>query len=134
MEQLNQEARTQPGYKSKEISRDAINFICSQPWPGNIRELWNTLVRASVWSDGDRLERHHIEKAMIKRGPAVSHPGQRLDVSQGVDISKIVDETKVYYIKEALKLTAGQKVKAARLLGISNHQTLSHQTDFKHAW
>ncbi|MCD1630463.1 sigma-54 interaction domain-containing protein [Marinobacter shengliensis] len=126
MEQLNQEARTQPGYKSKKISKNAINFICSQPWPGNIRELWNTLVRASVWSDGDCLERHHIEKAMIKRGPAVSHLGQRRDVSQGVDISKIVDETKVYYIKEALKLTAGQKVKAARLLGISNHQTLSN--------
>jgi transcriptional regulator with PAS, ATPase and Fis domain len=38
----------------KIISPSAINFMLSYSWPGNIRELYNTLLRAYVWSDGDQ--------------------------------------------------------------------------------
>ena len=126
MSRLNEDASEQPGYKSKNISNDAINFIKEQPWPGNIRELWNTLLRASIWSEEDQLEVGHLQQAMIKRPSQRRGSQSRMDVSQGIDITDLLEDTKRYYIEEALRLTAGQKGKAASLLGLNNHQTLGN--------
>lgn len=43
IDEINSAASKHPGYKS--ISESAIKFISAQAWPGNIRELWNTLNR-----------------------------------------------------------------------------------------
>lgn len=126
MEQLNEEAQTQPGYISKNISKSAINFIEKQRWPGNIRELWNTLLRASIWSDGSELDVEHLERAMIQRPEKSQHDTSEIDVRQGIDINEIIDKTKRYYVDKALDATAGQKGKAAKLLGLTNHQTLNN--------
>lgn len=125
MESLNQEAKSQPGYKSKKISQNAIEFIEVQPWPGNIRELWNTLLRASIWSDGDSIDVEDLHKALIQRSSANASP-DTVDVSQGVDLKAHLDEIKTASVKEALRITAGQKGRAAKLLGLSNHQTLTN--------
>ena len=126
LEQLNEDARSQPGYVSKNISEPAIKFIEAQSWPGNIRELWNTLLRASIWSDGSELTVENLQRAMIER-PGVKPVDTRLpDLGQGIDINEVLDKTKRYYAEKALEATAGQKVKAARLLGLPNHQTLSN--------
>jgi DNA-binding NtrC family response regulator len=126
IEQLNREAKDQPGYVSKKISEDAIAFIKSQRWPGNIRELWNTLLRASIWTDGEMLSVAEIERALIQRPKKFSGSDLNIDVSSGIDVNEILDNTKRYCIREALKSTAGQKGKAAELLGLNNHQTLNN--------
>lgn len=126
MEQLNREARDQPGYTSKKLSDAAIEFIENRRWPGNIRELWNTLLRASIWSESEILDVEHLQRAMIPRTSKSSPIGLGVDVSQGVDINGILDNTKRYYVKEAMRVTAGQKRKAAKLLGLNSHQTLSN--------
>lgn len=124
MEQINRDAQPQPGFKSKIISEKGKKFICSQSWLGNIRELYNTLLRASVWSDESSIGEQELRQSMIKRKPQ----NRRLDVdlSSGVDANKIIDETKIYLIKAALENTGGQKKKAAKLLGLANHQTLTN--------
>lgn len=53
MVEINRQASTHPLFKSKNISEDAINFAVSYAWPGNIRELWNTLNRAVLWSESE---------------------------------------------------------------------------------
>lgn len=126
MNQLNSDAQGQPGYKSKNISEAAIKFICLQGWPGNIRELWNTLLRASIWSEGEVLEVEHLQRAMLPRHKKAEQANLGIDVSLGVNVSEILDNTKRYYIEEALRLTSGQKGKAAKLLGLPNHQTLTN--------
>lgn len=126
MDQLNSEAQQQPGYKSKKLSESAIKFIKNQGWPGNIRELWNTLLRASIWSEGELLEVEHLQRAMIPRSKKTGQTNLDIDVSLGIDITKILDDTKRYCVEEALRLTSGQKGKAAKMLGLSNHQTLTN--------
>jgi DNA-binding NtrC family response regulator len=126
LEQLNEEAQSQPGYLSKNISESAIKFIEAQSWPGNIRELWNTLLRASIWSDGSELTAEHLQKAMIERSGVKPKNTPLPDLGQGFDINEVLDKTKRYYAEEALKATAGQKGKAAKMLGLANHQTLGN--------
>jgi len=126
IDNLNDEAKSQPGYVSKKISKEGMEFIKSQSWPGNIRELWNTLVRASIWSDGAVLDVEHLERVLIQRPKKAAQAGLELDVASGIDINEVLEKTKRYAIEQALKITAGQKGKAARLIGLSNHQTLAN--------
>lgn len=126
LKQINTEASTQPGYKSKIISLLAIKFIQEQEWPGNIRELWNTLLRASIWTDADELTSADIQNSLIQRRKRHQRQPHIIDVTEGVDMNEILDETKRYCIEQALKKTAGQKTKAAKLLGLTNHQTLTN--------
>jgi transcriptional regulator with PAS, ATPase and Fis domain len=124
LEQINKEAESQPGYKSKTISQEGKKLITSRRWPGNIRELWNTLLRASIWSEGTEITVQDINASLIER--TQKNTPIDVDVSGGVDINQILDETKSCLIKSALDTTNGQKKKAAKLLGLANHQTLTN--------
>jgi len=45
----------QPGMHSLGITNDAIGLLSRHAWPGNVRQLHNTLFRAAVLCDGDAL-------------------------------------------------------------------------------
>lgn len=124
MDRINDDAQSQPGYVSKNISQEGKDFIINHHWPGNIRELWNTLLRASIWSDEAQITLQDIHAALIER-TNTNRPID-VDVTAGVNINQILDETKSYLIKSALESAGGQKKKAAKLLGLSNHQTLTN--------
>lgn len=68
MSDINKQMETHPLFDSKEISDAAINFTISHYWPGNIRELWNTLNRATLWSENKVLSRTDIEAATLSLG------------------------------------------------------------------
>ncbi|HEX7873347.1 MAG TPA: sigma-54 dependent transcriptional regulator [Sphingobium sp.] len=45
----------QPGLRSLGVTAEAINLLIQHKWPGNVRQLQNTLFRAAVLCDGDAL-------------------------------------------------------------------------------
>jgi DNA-binding protein Fis len=48
------------------------------------------------------------------------------DLSQGIDISKLIDELTQHYVVQAMDLCHGNKIKAVTLLGIKNYQALDN--------
>jgi DNA-binding NtrC family response regulator len=46
---------TQPGLRSLGITAEALNLLIRHDWPGNVRQLQNTLFRAAVLCEGDAL-------------------------------------------------------------------------------
>ncbi|MFO7850701.1 MAG: sigma 54-interacting transcriptional regulator, partial [Spirochaetia bacterium] len=60
-----------------------------------------------------------------KTGPAILHR----PIGEGFDIDELIDEVKRHYLRRAMDEAGGSKVKAARLLGMSNYQTLSNWLD-----
>ena len=58
--------------------------------------------------------------------PVTKTSGLDGDISQGVDIKEIISEVKEQYLQQALTISGGNKTKAAKLLGLGNHQTLSN--------
>lgn len=112
----------------KKISSSAKNIILSQPWPGNIRELRSTILRASLWSDEDVITEDDIRQALFERPHDSTNLLDR-DVSQGIDIQNIISDLVRHYIPKALAHCNDSKSKAAKLLGLKNYQTLTNWMD-----
>ncbi len=125
MAKINQEASSQPGYINKIISIKAKNIILNHAWPGNIRELHGTLLRASIWADTEEITDADIKAAMIER-PQQVITSELPEIGNGIDVQGVLDDIKRKYITQALKKTAGNKKETTALLGLPNYQTLSN--------
>ncbi len=125
---INNEGRQQPGYTDKKISAGARNVISRHPWPGNIRELNATLLRASLWQPGEILTETDIKENLIQ-APSKGDGVMGRDLSQGIDINEIISSVCTHYIERALEQSGGSKSKAAKLLGLASYQTLTNWMD-----
>lgn len=99
------------------ISPEAEKILLSYPWPGNVRELRNTVERIILIEKGDTIEPNHLSflperEVKIEFKPVIP--------PQGI----ILEEIEKSYILEALRMKKGNKMQAAKLLGISRSALL----------
>lgn len=111
--------------KGKKISAEAKKLILCGSWRGNVRELQSTLMRAALWSSGDVIHAEDIEQALFQL-PLETNDLMSLNVSQGIDIQKVISMIAGFYLRQALKLSSNNKTRAASLLGLKSQQTLSN--------
>ena len=97
------------GRKIKVSSR-ALEQLCAHPWPGNIRQLENTLRGALVLSDGV-IEPQHLGLE--------GSPREAPTAVGGLVLRERIDALERELIREALRQTRGNQSKAAELLGVS---------------
>jgi DNA-binding NtrC family response regulator len=103
-----------------DISLAAIEWLQAQPWPGNVRQLENAIERAVVLAAGNALG---IEDFQPRTG-SMSMPASITSKSAGVpDALLSLDDLERLHILRVLEACAGQKTKAAAILGI-NRTTL----------
>jgi len=128
LEQINRESFNEPGYKDKKISIAARNLLIQHPWPGNIRELQNTLTRAAVWSSDEELSEADIREALLPVS-AGGKGGERIldrHLTGGIDLPEIMKKVAVHYLERGLAEKNGNKTKTAKILGLSSYQTLTN--------
>ena len=94
------------------ITDEALDALSSWSWPGNIRELENTMERAVVLARGESLGVEDPPKQMVPEG---SGAARNLVFPVGTRL-KDIERTAIL---ETLKHTGGDKKLAARLLGIA---------------
>lgn len=128
LEQINDELADQSGYQRKKIGDEVKKVIASHSWPGNIRELRATLLRAAVWTDGQVLGVGAVRDAMLML-PASREPLLAEDISQPIDLMELMADVARHYIPLALKKTGGNKTRAAELLGFNSHQVLTNKME-----
>jgi two-component system response regulator HydG len=100
------------------MSAGAERLLLNAPWPGNIRELRNTLERACMLSEGRILSEREVLMAL--GGPA--HPAAPLaaaDVAQAALTAVPPPELHREQVEQALQRVGGNKSAAARMLGVS---------------
>jgi two-component system, NtrC family, response regulator AtoC len=94
-----------------------MDALCNYSWPGNVREFRNLLERTAILHESHILLRKnffpdHINEESDTGSWSVPFPAR-------ASYNDTVDDYMRYLIKEALRSSKGNKVKAARLLGMS---------------
>ncbi len=114
------------------MNSEAKSVLRSYSWSGNVRELANTLQKALIFNRGFPLGAEDLSKA-IHGGPEIKSVDkdsiteaikqwfkQRLSSSHDENLfDSLMDDTASIVISEALKLTGGNRSRAAKLLGLS---------------
>jgi transcriptional regulator with PAS, ATPase and Fis domain len=128
VEALGEDMALRGGTAPPELASDALALLSVQAWRGNIRELRNVLEQAAMRSDSQHIETQALEQVLreagveqvpmplgwddaVGRGGNGGHPLRPLAVQ--------VAELEKRAIEAAMTETGGNKVAAAKLLGIS---------------
>lgn len=125
--EINEGAQGYLDYKSKNISEKGIKFIISQPWFGNVRELWNTLNRAFLLNDNEIISDNDIKSAMLIRNKTEDEQEVHLALGQVVDLSLITENIEKKYISAALKSSGNVRTTAADMLTMGSRQNLDNK-------
>src|SRR5207244_144829 len=94
------------------LTSTAERLLLTAPWGGNVRELKNVVERACMLADGNLITEREIEGSL---GPAFA-PGQ---TAQGRAPSTALQELERGHIVEVLRQVNGNRMAAAKMLGIS---------------
>jgi len=108
-----------------ELDPAALALLSSQRWRGNIRELRNILEQAAMRSDAQHIDERLLEEVLrdvgIERLPPAPPPRTTATASHDAlrPLGEQVAEVERRAIQAALTATGGNKLAAARMLGIS---------------
>jgi len=102
----------QHGISTPSVSKAAIKQMQQYNWPGNVRELRNLCESLVVLLQGKNIEASNLPPHIISS--VIEKSGFKLPVS-GIKM----DELEVDLLNQALQASAGNKSRAARLLGIT---------------
>jgi transcriptional regulator with GAF, ATPase, and Fis domain len=127
VEVLAEDMALRNGSAPPELSAQAIALLSAQSWRGNIRELRNVLEQAAMRSDTQHIEVKHLEEVLresgvqpIGRGVPAGPTALSASASQALrPLAEQVAELERGAINSAMAATGGNKVAAAKLLGIS---------------
>jgi len=113
-----QKNASQTGTEPKKIDPKAIEGLQAYRWPGNVRELENAIERACALCDGGIIKTQDLPPQVLRQGGAPMPSGpSTLPVGRTLD--DYVREIERAFIEETIKHNAGNREKAAKMLGIS---------------
>ena len=106
------------GKKIKGIDSDAVELLSNYPWKGNIRELRNVMERAIILLEEDELKEHHLHFLLDSGSDIHKEESDSFELKvppRGVKIDVVLRSL----ILQTLKITNGNQVRAAKVLGLS---------------
>ncbi len=123
------------------VSEATLQRLLNYPWPGNIRELENTVQRAMLMATGASIEVEHLPPSVRGEHPVatqnIAYPtGDGAEVFGDLDLRALLDtedfsqplaerlqqlgdHLEKFLIRRALQKTSGHRQDTATLLGIS---------------
>jgi len=129
LERIDVESAGEPGYVPKRLSPAARNVLLGYEWPGNIRELQNTLRRISVWAENPTIEADDVREALLPVGEAAVNRILGRPLGAGFSLPDLLATVARHYLERSMAEAHGNKSEAARLVGLKSYQTLSNWLD-----
>jgi DNA-binding NtrC family response regulator len=102
--------------KSVRFSTEAMTWLRHQPWPGNIRELQNTVEAAALFAGSGIVEAKDLDAAA--ETPAMSD-NDIPEPAEGFDMQEYLGGIRKRLIEKALEMAEGKQNRASRLLGVT---------------
>jgi two-component system response regulator PilR (NtrC family) len=112
------------GKQIRQIHASCLADLCSYEWPGNVRQLENTVERAVALETSDELHTElPVERAKVRGAAAGVGGGAGLPISvippEGLDMENHVAQIERALLLSALQQSGGVQTKASDLLKIS---------------
>jgi two-component system response regulator PilR (NtrC family) len=118
------------------VTAEAMAVLERYDWPGNIRELENTLERAIVLGAGEMLDVDSLAGSVRRERPAREPDVVELP-EDGLDLDATLDDLERRYLQRALERTRGVQTKAAELLRMTfrqfRYKLQKHKLSRRHA-
>jgi transcriptional regulator with PAS, ATPase and Fis domain len=118
-----------------ELHDDALRLLCSYPWPGNVRELRNTLERAVMLSDSERIDARALASFLgpVQGGapaePAASTPAPTTMASGVEDEPALWSDAMASFEKRFL--TSALRANGGRVIDTANQIGMGRATLYK---
>ncbi len=94
----------------KGITDEAMTAMINYSWPGNIRQLENSIERAVIMGESDRIGIEDLSAEITEF--------KKSSIKVGAGLKEAMDDFKREFIKKTLLFCGGNKTKAAKTLGI----------------
>jgi DNA-binding NtrC family response regulator len=119
------------GNKEPSIQPEAIEFLESQPWPGNVRQLENITRKALLLAQNYTVTMEHVRAALDKTAPLEfsskrafgEYVDELLAAAQRGELAdahaRALGEAERELFARAITAAGGNQAKAARWLGIT---------------
>jgi len=102
--------------KAKRFSTEAMTWLRQQSWPGNIRELQNTVEAAALFAAADVIEIPDLDAAAESpHSPENGIP----EPAEGFNLQEYLAGIRKQLVERALEMADGKQNRAAKLLGIT---------------
>lgn len=114
-----------------ELDKDALAVLCAYGWPGNVRELRNTLERAVLLSDSERIDARSLAR-FIGDGRGQRVESEPRDAAANLHVTPDHASAQQYqqydeamrdferrFLIDALRAAGGQVTKAAAQIGMA---------------
>lgn len=112
---------TPSGRNPPTIEPDTSAILESYAWPGNVRELENAVKHAMTFAQENKITRDVLPAKIAATTPSVSQPSQQavLDANKCKSLKSFLRDKEKEYLQQILKVTGGDKERAAKALKIS---------------
>jgi transcriptional regulator with PAS, ATPase and Fis domain len=128
LERINRDfARQEPGFRPRRLSASALELVKKHGWPGNVRQLYNTLTQAAVMADTEVIDRRDLADAIAEVPGTPAVDALEVPLGDGFRLETHLEEIQRHYLRRAMEEAGGVQRRAAALLGYRNYQTLAAQ-------
>ncbi len=103
------------------ISEKAQEFILNYDWPGNLRELHNTIERAVILCESETIDIIHLPCEMVDNAEKQHGFKPGFHELKNKSLKQYLDELEKHFLSQALQLSNGNQLKAAEILGEPRH-------------
>lgn len=128
LDRINREFRKHEALRpTVTLSAGAMQFAKRFDWPGNVRQLFNSLLQSAVMSASDTIGRDDLAAAVASVPGRESASVLEQPLGEGFSLEQHLESIQRHYLGRAMQEAGGAKTRAANLLGMKNYQTLDAQ-------
>jgi DNA-binding NtrC family response regulator len=107
------------GIEVKRLTPEALDQLCASPWPGNVRQLENTIEMAIAMSgERDVLYPRDFGFARIEAVKPAGNQPLPFALPEGEQFDRAVSRFELQMLENALQASGGNKTVAAERLGM----------------
>jgi len=110
------------GKEHLSISPEALRLLVNLPWEGNVRELENTIERAAILCNNDKIEAGDVqpESVSVDKNPQWSREVDILNfIPDSVELNDVLYTVEERMLNRALEKSGHVQARAAEMLGIT---------------